>query len=132
MPKSECRKRAYHYGLNAEKLATLYLRLNGYSILAERYRNHFGEIDIVAAKGNTLIAVEVKARRTLDECKDTITTWKQQKIERALQGLLAGHSSSGGKIAGLAAFAHHNIRLDVVWIAPWSWPRHIQDAWRIT
>jgi putative endonuclease len=107
------------------------LRCKGYRILAERYRNAYGEIDIVAAKGRTLMAIEVKARKSLEQCEDTITPWKRQKIERALQGMLAGHGSTGGKFAGLAPSAHHNIRFDVVWIAPWQWPRHIKDAWRM-
>ena len=126
------RKSAYDFGLIAEKLAAFFLRIKGYRIVAERYRNHYGEIDIVATHGDTLVAVEVKARKSLKECEDTITPWKQQKIERALQGLLAGHNNFGGKITGLEAAAHPNIRFDVVWIAPWQWPRHIKDAWRIS
>ena len=128
---SDKRQRAYHYGMAAEKIAALFLRCKGYRIVAERYRNAYGEIDIVAVRGKTLVAVEVKARKSLTQCEETITPWKQQKIERAIQGLLAGHTSIGGKSAGLAAYAHHNIRFDVVWIAPWQWPRHIKDAWRM-
>lgn len=125
------RMRAYHYGLSAEKAAGLYLKCKGYRIVAERYRNSYGEIDIVAVRGKTLVAVEVKARKSLKECENTITPWKQEKIERAVQGLLAGQGSAGGKFTGLANLAHHNIRFDVVWIAPWQWPRHIKDAWRM-
>lgn len=123
----EARRQAHRYGLNAEKLAALYLRCKGYRILAERYRNPLGEIDLIALKGRTLAAVEVKARRTLEQCNDSVPPWKQQKVSRALEGLLAGH----GRIAGLAQAAEHDIRFDVVWIAPWRWPRHIKDAWRL-
>ncbi len=91
-------KSAYRYGLHAEKIAALYLRCKGYRILAERYRNALGEIDIVARAGNTLVAVEVKARKTLEQCEESVPPWKQQKIARAMEGLLAGQ----GKIAGLA------------------------------
>lgn len=122
------RKRAYRFGLHSETLAAWFLRLKGYRILAERYRNTYGEIDILAAKGHTLIAVEVKARKRLSQCEDTITSWKQHKIERALQGVLAGH---GRIIAGLAIPAHPDIRFDVIWIAPWCWPRHIVNAWSV-
>jgi len=125
------RTRAYRYGLSAERMAALLLRCKGYRIVAERYRNSYGEIDIVAVRGNTLVAVEVKARKSIAQCEDTITPWKKQKIERAMQGLLAGHAGQGGKIAGLGKYRHHNIRFDVVWIAPKQWPRHIQDAWRM-
>lgn len=121
------RKKAYHYGLTSEKLAAWYLRGKGYRILAERYRNYQGEIDIVALKGGAIIAVEVKARKTLKACEDSITPFKQQKITRAVQGLLGGQ----GAIAGLARLREPAIRFDVIWVAPWQWPRHIKDAWRM-
>jgi putative endonuclease len=125
------RRRAYQFGVSAEKVAALFLRCKGYRIVAQRYRNHYGEIDLVVVRGNTLVAVEVKARKSLQQCEETITPSKQQKILRSMQGLLAGHSSSGGKITGLICSAHPNIRFDVVFVAPWQWPRHIQDAWRM-
>ena len=123
----EKRRQAYRYGISAEKLASWYLRFKGYRILAERYRNGGGEIDIVARKGNTLVAVEVKARRTLAECEESVAPWKQQKIARAVEGLLGGQ---GAKL-GLAKAHDHDIRFDVIWIAPKHWPKHIENAWRM-
>jgi len=125
------RKQAYRYGLAAEKIARLYLMCKGYRIVAERYRNAHGEIDLLAVKGKTLVAVEVKARQSLKQCEETIPPWKQQKIARAMEGVLAGHGAMSGKITGLAGGWQHNIRFDVVWIAPWQWPYHIKDAWRV-
>lgn len=122
------RKKAYRWGLAAEKFAAAYLRCKGYRIVAERYRNTGGEIDIVATRGRMLVAVEVKARKTMGECEESITPFKQQVIERAMQGLLGGQ----GAIAGLADRHNRDIRFDVIWIVPWQWPRHIKDAWRIT
>jgi putative endonuclease len=123
----EKRRQAYRYGISAEKLAGWYLRFKGYRILAERYRNHGGEIDIVAQKGKTLIAVEVKARRSFAECEAAIAPWKQQKIARAAGGLLAGQ----GLKPGLAKSGEHDIRFDVIWVVPKHWPVHIRDAWRV-
>jgi putative endonuclease len=123
---SRTRQSAYRYGLSAEKYAGIYLRCKGYRIIAERYRNMQGEIDLLALKGDTLVAVEVKARKTIKDCEETVTPWKQKKIIRAMQGLLGSQS----KIAGLAVQGDRNIRFDVIWIAPWQWPVHIQDAWR--
>lgn len=125
--RTEKRKAAYRYGLNAEKIARVYLMGKGYRILAERYRNALGEIDLVALKGNTLVAVEVKARKSLVACEESVTPMKQQKIMRAVEGLLSGQ----GGIAALAQAAERDIRFDVIWIAPWQWPRHIKDAWRM-
>ena len=125
------RKRAYRYGHFAEAIAAWYLRAKGYRIIAMRYRNHYGEIDLLAHKKNTLIAVEVKARQSLKACEESVPPWKQQKIARAMEGVLSGQSGGRGKIAGLVAAKSLNIRFDVIWIAPWQWPRHITDAWRM-
>lgn len=121
------KQQAYRFGVNAERWASLYLLLKGYRILATRYRNAGGEIDIVAMRGDTLVAVEVKARRSFDDCIDTVMPWKQQKIARAVEGLMAGQ----GKIAGLVPSRARNIRFDVIWVVRGRLPKHIKDAWRM-
>lgn len=126
-PSKPNRRRAAHdFGLRAEKSAAWFLRLKGYRIIAERYRNHYGEIDLLAVRGKMLVAIEVKARKSLAECADTVPPHKQQKIMRAMEGLMA----SSGKIAGLAGASERNIRFDVIWIVRGVWPHHIKDAWR--
>ncbi len=119
------RRDSYRFGIHAEKMAAWYLRAKGYTILAERYRNVMGEIDVLARKGNALVAVEVKARQTLRSCEDSITPMKQQRVTRAMEGALADK-----KITGLASTRSPNIRFDVIWITPWRMPKHIKDAWR--
>lgn len=121
------RQRSYRFGIAAEYIASAYLSCKFYRVLALRYRNYGGEIDIVAKRGNTLVIVEVKARKLLVQCEDAIAPHKQQKIARAVQGLLAGH----GKISGLGNAGALNIRFDAVWVAPWRLPLHIKDAWRL-
>ncbi len=51
-------------GKLGEDLARRELRRRGYAILARRYRTRFGEIDIIARDGDTLVFVEVKTRRS--------------------------------------------------------------------
>ncbi len=51
-------------GKQGENLACRELRRRGYAILARRYRTRWGEIDIVARDGDTLVFVEVKTRRS--------------------------------------------------------------------
>lgn len=125
------RRQAHDYGIRAERLATFYLRCKGYRILSQRYRNHLGEIDIIAAKSGHLVAVEVKARKNLADCSETVPPHKQAKIARALEGFLAGHAGIGSKSAGLARNLPDKIRFDVIWMAPRHWPVHIKDAWRM-
>ena len=49
-------------GEHAEALAAEYLEGRGLKILERNYRCRFGEIDIVARNGATIVFVEVRAR----------------------------------------------------------------------
>jgi putative endonuclease len=62
MPKKN-KVKAYKLGHFAEFLAVIFLFLKGYSILQRRYRSPFGEIDLIAKRGQTMIFCEVKARK---------------------------------------------------------------------
>lgn len=77
------RKAAEKRGRRAELIACTLLRLKGYRILAERVRAPVGEIDIIATRGNTLVFVEVKQRRTRAAALESITAKQRRRIERA-------------------------------------------------
>ena len=49
-------------GKNGEAIAVKYLQDKCYRILEQNWHNHHQEIDIIAAKGNELVIVEVKCR----------------------------------------------------------------------
>ena len=51
-------------GKKGEKLAIDFLIGKGYDILEKNYRYQKSEVDIIAQKENTIIAVEVKTRST--------------------------------------------------------------------
>src|SRR6266576_1263233 len=69
-------------GISGEDLACDELRRRGYAILDRRYRTRFGEIDIIARDGDTIVFVEVKARLTDDfgGAAAAVTRWKQRRI----------------------------------------------------
>jgi putative endonuclease len=52
-------------GKCGEDLAVAELERRGYAIIARRYRQRRGELDIIARDGATLVFVEVKAREDL-------------------------------------------------------------------
>lgn len=52
-------------GKKGEELAIDYLLNNGYSIVEKNYRFKKAEVDIIAKKGDVLIAVEVKTRSSI-------------------------------------------------------------------
>ncbi len=49
-------------GKRGEDIACRYLRGKGYKIIARNWRSLFGEIDIIARDGESLVFVEVKTR----------------------------------------------------------------------
>ena len=57
--------RRQQYGEAGEALAARLLRRQGYRILETNYRTPIGEIDIIARERDTIVFVEVKARRSL-------------------------------------------------------------------
>ena len=69
-------------GKLGEDLACDELTRRGYRILARRYRTRFGEIDIIAEQGETVVFIEVKARRTsrYGAAADAIPFWKRRRI----------------------------------------------------
>ncbi len=68
--------------MSGENLACAELQRRGYAILERRYRTRFGEIDIIARDGQTIVFVEVKARLTDDfgGAAAAVTGWKQRRI----------------------------------------------------
>ena len=50
-------------GKNGEDRVANFLRKNGYSIVFRNYQCRFGEIDIIAEKGEYILFVEVKTRK---------------------------------------------------------------------
>ena len=50
-------------GRNAEEAVAEHLRRAGYRIVQRNWRHRIGEIDLIAARDDVLVFVEVKARR---------------------------------------------------------------------
>ena len=76
-------------GQAAERLAAEHLKRLGYAIVARNHRTRFGEIDIVAADDETLVFVEVKARRGGGRPWDSLHERKQAQVRRMAAAYLA-------------------------------------------
>ena len=115
-----CKKRAsYRFGLLAEHLTAAWLMLQGYRILARRYRNHGGEIDLVAERFNTLLFVEVKARQEKESGLHAVGAAARARITRAAEGFIGAHPK----------YACHHMRFDLMVWTKWCRPMHIKNAW---
>ena len=113
------RQNAETLGRRAETVAVWLLRFKGYEIVARRERTPAGEIDIIARRGRTLVAVEVKARRGPVPLRDLIGEGQWRRIGHALE-----------LYAGRRHLDHLRLRYDLVFLRPGQWPRHLPDAWR--
>src|SRR6186713_2815873 len=84
-------------GKTGEDLACRELERRGYAIVARRYRQRGGELDIIARDGATLVFVEVKARhgREFGEAAEAVTSFKRRRIAHlALDYIVRHHLSA--------------------------------------
>ena len=116
---TESRRRAESAGRQAETLAAILLRIKGYRLVARRFKTPVGEIDILARKGNHLVAVEVKERPSLEIGLAAVTTNQWQRISRAMEWTFSARPD----------LAELDGRFDLI-VVNGLRPHHITDAWR--
>ena len=121
LERTKRRRSAHLFGLKAESIAVLLLRLKGYSIVARRYAVSGGEIDLIARRGGSIAFVEVKARADLDAAASAISATKRRRIARAARVWLARNPWAAGL----------TLRGDAVFVAPRRLPRHAPSAYRL-
>lgn len=83
-------------GYLAENLAVKALEKKGYLILETNFSNRFGEIDIIAKDKDTLVFVEVKAKKGLDygSPEEMISRGKLRKVQNMASIYMKGESLS--------------------------------------
>ena len=113
------RKNSYYKGLWAEKYAELLLRLKGYAVLERRYKTPFGEIDILARRGRSLVCVEVKCRKDADSALEAVNPYSQKRIIVAAEFYRAHHTS----------YQDYFVRFDVLTVVSYFGVRHHKNAW---
>ncbi len=71
----------------AEDFASHLLQSKGYKVIDRNFRSRFGEIDIVAEEGSTLVFVEVKARwsQKFGSPEEAVTPSKLRKIRKTAE-----------------------------------------------
>jgi putative endonuclease len=121
LKRAERRRGAHLYGLKAESIAALLLRLKGYRILAQRFVVSGGEIDLIAKRGSSVAFVEVKARADLEAAAFAITATKRRRIARAARVWLTRNQWAAGL----------TLRGDAVFVARGRLPRHAPDAYSL-
>ena len=118
---SRRRVEARIFGLRAETLAAVWLRVRLYKILDRNFAASGGEIDIVARRGDVIAFVEVKARPRLEEAQVAIGAVKTARISRTAHHWLARNPWAADRV----------LRGDAVFIAPWRLPLHVENAFSL-
>lgn len=111
------RARREAQGRRGEALAAWYLRLTGWRILAQRLKTPRGEIDLIARRGRTVIFVEVKWRSSAGLLDEAIDPYRLRRVAAAVEAVAHRHARSGDLV-----------RIDVLLLAPWRFPRHLVNA----
>lgn len=111
-------------GEQGERAAARMLRRLGYKILTTRHRLPYGEIDIIAIDGQTVVFAEVKTRRTdqIGEGAVAVDHSRQNRLTRAALAFLKSH--------GLLEYPSRFDVVEVLWPVEAAQPtiRHLKDA----
>lgn len=69
-------------GKKGEDIATQYLRKKGYRIVDRNFKKSYGELDIIALDGSTLVFIEVKTRvgREFGLPEESVTPRKLREV----------------------------------------------------
>ncbi len=119
MNNKKAKLKAFKFGLLAELFVIIYLFLTFHRVLAWRMKTTLGEIDIIACRGNMLVFVEVKARKT--DVSEVLSANQQRRIGDAAKLFLQKNSR----------FEGHNCRFDLIIFKPPLSIKHIKNSWVI-
>jgi len=97
-------------GRAGENVAALYFEERGVRILERNFRSRYGEIDIIAQDGETIIFTEVKTWSAygIEALEHSLDTKKQRKIIETSKYFLSLHRE----------YKYMAIRFDVIFISP--------------
>ena len=72
-----------------ERIAKIYMQMNGYQIIKCNFRSRFGEIDITAKKDEYIHFIEVKTRtKNIIEAREAINKEKEKHIWKTAEYFL--------------------------------------------
>ncbi|MCA9472847.1 MAG: YraN family protein [Nitrospirales bacterium] len=118
--------KSHIFGKAAESLATAYLRKKGYRILHRNMRLAGGELDLIVQDRQTLVFVEVKARRSKSHggAPYTLTSSKKLRLIKLAAQYLAQRQISQRACRFDVVLCHGDLGQPLELI-------HIEDAFEI-
>lgn len=105
-------------GRRGEATAAWFLRFRGWRIVGERVKTPRGEVDLIARRGKTVAFVEVKMRSRAVDLATAVDAYRLRRVAAAAEILLPKYGKDT-----------ENMQIDVILVAPWRWPHHLQNVW---
>lgn len=112
-------KTSYQKGCLYEENASKYLIQKNYQIIESRYKNEYGEIDIIAKYNNIIVAIEVKFRKNMIDGLYCISNKQKTRIANSFNIFLNTN-------------ANYDLlykRFDAIIIDKFNNINHIEGAW---
>ena len=106
-------------GAAGEAATADHYRRAGYRVLARNWRCRFGELDLVVARGRTIVFCEVKTRRgaVLGGPFEAVTWKKQAKLRALAEAFLATERPMWDQVRfDVASVSSHSTRSAVVYV----------------
>ena len=105
-------------GRDAEDAAAAYLQRQGLELLSRNYHCRYGEIDLIARDGSTLVFVEVRMRSSsrFGGAGESITFAKREKLMRAARHYLIGKPSVACRFDALLVDQEKNSQQKIEWL----------------
>ena len=113
------RQQAERSGRDGETRAALWLRAKGWQVLDRRVKTAAGAIDLVAKRDRLVAFIEVKWRQKREELDHAIDQHRLARVAAATEAVAHRYATEG-----------EDIRVDVILLAPDTFPRHIANAWQ--
>jgi putative endonuclease len=100
-------------GFEKEKKVVAYLKELKYKILETNFTTHFGEIDIIAKQGGTIVFIEVKYRKSSfsGTPQEAVIYSKQKKIIKSAMIYIKLHNIKDNIRFDIAAVSINNIEI---------------------
>jgi len=113
---------AHKKGVLAEKEAVKHLIKTGHVILKERYKTKFGEIDVIAKKGDLIAFIEVKAHQSVEASLYAVTPKSRRRIEQSAMWFLSEFPQ----------YNDYGMRFDVMVVKGGGQDiEHLDNAWMV-
>lgn len=94
-------------GSQGEDLAGWYLKTQGYRVVGKNLKSRYGEVDVVAQKGNRIYFVEIRFRTSpgYGRALESITEEKKRRLRQTAQVLLTKNKTWGTLIPFFSVLA---------------------------